>query len=500
MTLKDHQRAMKRGLVVTGGGAIGAYSFGCLKALKEADIRFDAVSATSAGALNAAIWATDSMPEGEALWSRMSPENTYDLKPWLKWLPVRLSRLIILILIAISMLAHRNQGRAVRNIRDPLNRHVEAALVAVDVACCVGGAIVGAVIGGPYWAAPTILGLMLGSVALTAAIAPLTAAPDLRHGALLNFLAGAQGLLLVMIIGFWGIPPLLALIDEFILHLFGGALPDIMEIAITSFLVVIAYALGFKAFLLFLLISSYLISSLIIGHSAFTSEPLRRTIEELVIGRAMPMPFFATIARSEGLFDPDKPVWEPTIFSQDDFQPLIHPCWVPNYARVDQLDEPARINLLLATAALPFGIVTPIRIDGEEYVDGGLADNTPVAPLLQYEFDEIWILNLDPICEPDAQIFDRSLLMLRRQSLAKFPHPEISVGHMPHFVRYDPPQIVPYPLLDKRPKIITIGPKERLGGIFDGLLNFSPAYAARMIALGQERAREILSVYAAVSS
>src|SRR6185437_12814108 len=46
---------LKRGLVLEGGGAKGAYQVGCMRAFQEHDIKFDAIAGTSIGALNGAL-------------------------------------------------------------------------------------------------------------------------------------------------------------------------------------------------------------------------------------------------------------------------------------------------------------------------------------------------------------------------------------------------------------------------------------------------------------
>ena len=46
-------------LVFAGGGARGAYEIGAWKAIKEKNIKIDAVGGTSVGALNAAVVALD---------------------------------------------------------------------------------------------------------------------------------------------------------------------------------------------------------------------------------------------------------------------------------------------------------------------------------------------------------------------------------------------------------------------------------------------------------
>ena len=49
----------RRGLVLSGGAARGAYQAGALMALHEADLQFDVISATSIGTINAMAWNMD---------------------------------------------------------------------------------------------------------------------------------------------------------------------------------------------------------------------------------------------------------------------------------------------------------------------------------------------------------------------------------------------------------------------------------------------------------
>lgn len=43
------------GLVLAGGGGKGAYQLGAWKALKEMDVRFDAIAGASIGSINGAL-------------------------------------------------------------------------------------------------------------------------------------------------------------------------------------------------------------------------------------------------------------------------------------------------------------------------------------------------------------------------------------------------------------------------------------------------------------
>jgi len=71
---------LKTGLVLSGGGAKGAYHVGVLKALDELDIKVDAIAGASIGALNGAILASaDSLHEGyqhlNAVWQQLAKES-----------------------------------------------------------------------------------------------------------------------------------------------------------------------------------------------------------------------------------------------------------------------------------------------------------------------------------------------------------------------------------------------------------------------------------------
>ena len=59
-------------LVFAGGGARGAYEIGAWKALRELNIRLEAVGGASVGAINAAVVAADSFDFAVKLWSEMT--------------------------------------------------------------------------------------------------------------------------------------------------------------------------------------------------------------------------------------------------------------------------------------------------------------------------------------------------------------------------------------------------------------------------------------------
>jgi predicted acylesterase/phospholipase RssA len=69
MTFRDNRRI---GIVLSGGGAKGAYQIGCLRALREAaglgEVR--AIAGTSVGAMHAALFSADRLDEAESIWRR----------------------------------------------------------------------------------------------------------------------------------------------------------------------------------------------------------------------------------------------------------------------------------------------------------------------------------------------------------------------------------------------------------------------------------------------
>src|SRR4029077_18838508 len=52
-------------------------------------------------------------------------------------------------------------------------------------------------------------------------------------------------------------------------------------------------------------------------------------------------------------------------------------------------------HILLASSALP-GIVPPIEIDGEPYVDGGIVMNTPLKPAIDSGAETLHVIHMDP--------------------------------------------------------------------------------------------------------
>lgn len=74
-------RGRRIGLVLSGGGAKGAYHIGCLKALRAAGLdRFAAIAGSSVGAINAVCAATGRLDTAERAWRALGPFDVVRLR------------------------------------------------------------------------------------------------------------------------------------------------------------------------------------------------------------------------------------------------------------------------------------------------------------------------------------------------------------------------------------------------------------------------------------
>ena len=69
---------MKRAIVLSGGGSKGSYEIGVWKALKKLNIKYDIVTGTSVGALNAALMTQKTYFKAIRLWKNMCFDKVID--------------------------------------------------------------------------------------------------------------------------------------------------------------------------------------------------------------------------------------------------------------------------------------------------------------------------------------------------------------------------------------------------------------------------------------
>ena len=68
---------MKRAIVLSGGGARGAYQIGVWKALRKLNIKYDIVTGTSVGALNGALMTQNTYYRGLWFWYNIKVKNVF---------------------------------------------------------------------------------------------------------------------------------------------------------------------------------------------------------------------------------------------------------------------------------------------------------------------------------------------------------------------------------------------------------------------------------------
>lgn len=69
---------MKRGIVLSGGGSKGAYEIGVWKALRKLHIKYDLVTGTSVGALNAALMVQNKYYKAVSFWNNLKFSDVVD--------------------------------------------------------------------------------------------------------------------------------------------------------------------------------------------------------------------------------------------------------------------------------------------------------------------------------------------------------------------------------------------------------------------------------------
>ena len=69
---------MKKAIVLSGGGARGAYQIGVWKALRKLNYKYDIVTGTSVGALNGAFMVMNDYKNAINFWKNISPKDIFD--------------------------------------------------------------------------------------------------------------------------------------------------------------------------------------------------------------------------------------------------------------------------------------------------------------------------------------------------------------------------------------------------------------------------------------
>jgi predicted acylesterase/phospholipase RssA len=496
----------KRGLVLEGGGAKGAYAFGCLLAFKEHGIKFDAVAGTSIGGINAACWATKSLPEGEKLWRSLRPLTlTHSMWFLIFLLAVSffqpLIGLFILIcflsIIPYSLLSEFFIGRT--EYLDEMG--LGAILTMIITLLSVVGAyyVAYVLLDSGFW--QTVIVCIYTIIFVFGMYTDNAAA---RH-TFMAIVSLSAFLFIIRVIFFLGYLLVAEIYNLFIPQ----TSPDSIKFpeSLPSFFQYGVYAIG----ALFIFIGYFLISRKI---SLLNQRNLKSLITK-TLTNPFTLPTYICAARKVDVINHKSPSF---IFSsQSDGLGTVHLSWIsayiPEYIRLDEIsDDEQKANVLLATSALPVGIFPPVRLDGKEYVDGGTVDNLPIYELINSEkVDELIIVRITPQGWTKQEFFSyygktrlRTLLeeytnrLKERFRQMKIPSGDYYGDLLNDNIHDESKQILKdlesefenSNLMPKR--IITIEPSESLGGFLTGTLRFTPKYVNKLIEQGKRDAIKVI--------
>ncbi len=236
------------------------------------------------------------------------------------------------------------------------------------------------------------------------------------------------------------------------------------------------------------------------SHEAFyDNEPLRALVSR-VISEGIKIPLYVTVAEEDLVVDPDRPVWHESTAKGAHFYSLEAKLgFFPQYICIDAASPERDLDCVLASAAMPLGFVKSIVVNGKEYVDGGIADNCPIYPLIAIEqCTEIVVIRLNPGPRDLADVttaireIDRLERVRRAQPITTswafdvFEYVQNDGFRKPY--RYsDPPATIPFrDFTHLMPRISYVSPERSLGGLISGTLNFSKEYSTKLIDMGYQ--------------
>jgi predicted acylesterase/phospholipase RssA len=239
------------------------------------------------------------------------------------------------------------------------------------------------------------------------------------------------------------------------------------------------------------------------------NRPLEETITKYLNPDAVrdsAIDAYVTAARGVEFFDPEDPSFEAAEAGGTYYNfPCLSREYLPVYSKLNGRDPEDITQLLLRSTSLPFGIFPNRELSDAGWMDGGLADNTPVLPLVERGCDPIVVVHLDhrvgrsrsPV-RIDANVgvaigaLERKLEVEgdSQRSLREFID---RYGSMVELTKW--PETRKEPPLPSRPlpTLLHIVPSRRLGRLLRGTLRFSPRRSRWLMRLGYADTKKALA-------
>jgi predicted acylesterase/phospholipase RssA len=452
------------GLVLAGGGAKGAYQFGCLRAFAERGLTFDAVCGTSVGALNALLWSTGRLNQGHDLWKRLDQKAFI---PWavpspLKWILIPIISFFHVVQATLlggvptELLA---QVRGLRLLRSLMfyPMAVGATLSAFDARSATTRivSVVIAALGG--WAVSAVI------------VEVVTDVSNREKNFAALFLVGVCAVLLLVVGTVAGIVSWL----RTGINPFGG--PKITLESVQAAL--------WLAQLGLLLVSLFIAEAA----ASATAGPLRTKVNRLLL-EPLSCRMYVAAAERRGLWDPDAPEWTHDEYSND-ATPATKAAYIPRYICVNDLAVTERADAILASSALPFGLLRAVRVGKANLVDGGVIDNEPLFPLVElYPCDVLVVIVMSAV---DASSWEvkkrRQWIELERLShLAEYAIP---FRQQRETYSYAKGTEIPSRAPERWPVVKLVAPTGEVASELEGAtLRFDGVFAQRMLEEGYKDA------------
>jgi NTE family protein len=243
-----------------------------------------------------------------------------------------------------------------------------------------------------------------------------------------------------------------------------------------------------------------------LGLAILNNEPLAAKIQDIVRPerlRATRTPLYVTVAARQRTINPNSPVWYGNRIL------VARRPYVPEYKHLEEEPDADIQQIVLQSAAIPFGVFPLRRIGGLGYVDGGVADNVPIQPLIDAACTCIVVIHLDPKGECDGwRLTDpndlrarlgylrelrrlarltsnESIEELTRQARSLEASEDLQWQRRRADLRSD------YSREDVT--VVHIVPSESLGNFLTGTMNFDKRKARRLMELGERDALKALS-------
>jgi len=481
------------GLVLEGGGAKGAYQFGVLRAFKKLGIEFHAVAGTSVGSLNAALWSTDQIPLGRKIWFDLHKNCIF---PW------NVSPVIGWFLIFPVFLLNLCSAFELGTLPDDVDRWMARCLRTLHGLLTIGG---GCCLVFAIYMSQGLPVLVPGIVFLGVLI--------------LWFLSGRAKRRALLLLCAVTTPVLCTFASQWLLS--HEIVARIVFALISLYLAVVLY-LGVRDWLanpMFFSNGSHGDLKIVLQWSQRLGPAILVTAILVISGQWIVDVRWAPATRlSVGIGAACVGVFiylglrgylqTVGVFTNT---PLLQLVWkiamadvkVPSYATVTVRDKRGNPKVrycsfkdssieekslvLVASCALPYGLVAPIKVLDEVWVDGGIVDNAPYYPLIMEAKCEKLVFVLHDR-NSTGQDPGRWSTLHGRVDLAK--RREVDSDNWMYWNYLleklaccrDAPRPPNWP--QSQPLIIA--PRESVGGFLSGTLNFSSGYARRLMKLGFE--------------